>query len=127
MKKGCFIKVVVILTILVASALYIIENKFDEFIGKPGKKYLTDLIKIGINEDIDKIRESDEKDSLDKMIKNYIDEIKNSNTITFSSDDGEEFINMIKDAAEDSILTTNELKDISKILEQMKNERLQKN
>lgn len=127
MKKGCFIKVVVILTILLAAGLYIIENKFDEFFLEPGKKYLADLIEIGINEDLEKLTESSEKDSLNKMIKEYINELKEYKSFSFSSDDDKGFFSELKIAAEDSILTAKELTVISQIIEQLKNERLQKN
>jgi hypothetical protein len=127
MKKGCFIKSIVIFTILLAAGLYIIENKFDEFFLEPGKKYLADLIEIGINEDLNKIAESSEKDSLNSLIKGYLSDFKNSKSASFSSKDGEGFVNKIKNAAEDSILTAEELNVISKILEQLRNERLQKN
>ena len=44
MKKGCFLQTVIIGTVLIASAVYIIENKFDEWFLKPGKELLLNEI-----------------------------------------------------------------------------------
>jgi hypothetical protein len=38
MKKGCFIKGVVIVTILIAAVVYIIQYKLDDWFFKPAKK-----------------------------------------------------------------------------------------
>ena len=41
MRKGCFIKSVVFVTILIAVIIYLIEYKFDDWIVRPGKKLNT--------------------------------------------------------------------------------------
>ncbi len=127
MKKGCFIRSIVIITILVAAALYIIENKFDEFFLEPGKKYLADLVEVGLKEDMEKIADSPEKDSLSMMLKSYLKEFKESKKIKISSDDVDSFSDLLNDASKDSVITKNELEEISKLLEKIKNEGLQKN
>ena len=127
MKRGCFIRSIVILTILIAAALYIIENKFDEFFLEPGKKYLAELVELGMKEDIDKIVDSPEKDSLTVLLKSYISDLQEAKHFNFSSDDEDSFAGLIKNVSEDSVITENELKEISKLMEKIKNEGLQKN
>ena len=127
MKKGCFIRSIVIITILIAAALYIIENKFDEFFLEPGKKYLADLVEVGLKEDMEKIADSPEKDSLSIILKSYLKEFKESKKFKISSDDLDSFSELLNDTSKDSILTKNELEEISNLLEKIKNEGLQKN
>ena len=127
MKKGCFIRSIVIITILIAAALYIIENKFDEFFLEPGKKYLADLVEVGLKEDMEKIVDSPEKDSLSIILKSYLKEFKESKKFKISSDDLDSFSELLNDTSKDSILTKNELEEISNLLEKIKNEGLQKN
>ncbi len=127
MKRGCFIKTIIIVTILIASGLYIIENKFDEFFLEPGKKFIAELAEKGINDNLNKIVDSPEKDSLSIMMKSYISEFKEMKSFKFSSEEGEKFIDLLESSSEDSILTSNELREISKIMEKIKNEGLQKN
>ena len=126
MKKGCFLRSIVILTIIIAAALYIIENKFDELFLEPGKKYLAEFVETGLKKDMEKIVDSPEKDSLSAMLKSYIDEIKESKKITFSSDEGDSFKELFDDVSKDSMITKNELEKISNLLEKIKNEGLQK-
>ena len=127
MKKGCFIRSIVIITILIAAALYIIENKFDEFFLEPGKKYLADLVEVGLKEDMEKIVDSPEKDSLSIILKSYLKEFKESKKFKISSDDLDSFSELLNGTSKDSILTKNELEEISNLLEKIKNEGLQKN
>ena len=127
MKKGCFIRSIVIITILIAAALYIIENKFDEFFLEPGKKYLADLVEVGLKEDMEKIVDSPEKDSLSIILKSYLKEFKESKKFKISSDDLDSFSELLNDTSKDSVITKNELEEISNLLEKIKNEGLQKN
>jgi hypothetical protein len=127
MKKGCFIRSIVIITILIAAALYIIENKFDEFFLEPGKKYLADLVEVGLKEDMEKIADSPEKDTLSIMLKSYLKEFKESKKFKISSDDLDSFSELLNDTSKDSVITKNELEEISNLLEKIKNEGLQKN
>ncbi len=127
MKKGCFIRSIVIITILIAAALYIIENKFDEFFLEPGKKYLADLVEVGLKEDMEKIIDSPEKDSLSIMLKSYLKEFKESKKFKISSDDLDSFSELLNDTSKDSVITKDELEEISNLLEKIKNEGLQKN
>jgi len=127
MKRGCFIRTVVIITILIAAILYILENKFDEYFLEPGKKYFSEKMKSGILEEINVIKQSPEKDSLKTMLNNFLEEIKESKSIEFAFGDDENLFSEFGKISADSIITKNELEDISKILKKIKNERLPKN
>ena len=81
MKKGCFIKSIIILTILVAAVLYVVQNKFDDFILKPGKKFLLPVIKNDFNKKIEQINPSPERDSLIVLLNNYFVSLKKNKNI----------------------------------------------
>lgn len=114
MRKGCFIKSVVIVTILIAVIIYLIEHKFDDWVVKPGKKIiLSEVAKNWDNED-EFIAESTEKDSLRSLMKYYLKNIK-----TFEEVVNLDEINFLKElglATEDSLVTENELSKLSSLL-----------
>jgi hypothetical protein len=64
MKTGCFIKLVVLLTVLVAFALYVVRNKLDEWALDPAKGYLADEATGALERELTFIEDSPEKDSL---------------------------------------------------------------
>ena len=120
MKPGCFLKSVIILTILVAAIMYIIQHKSELFI-KPGKKIVTGVIMDDWDKQLDYVKNTPEKSKLKEALKIYIDSLKIKD---ISEDKGlENIIGMIKTATADSLISDAELKEISKNLKPDKNER----
>jgi hypothetical protein len=110
MKKGCFVKIIVLLTILTAVVLYLINNKFDNLVFNPGKKILINQI----NRDLEFVKDSPQKDSLKLLINNYIMEIKNINSV--SGKQINLFADSLKVALKDSIIDEREYKKLSVML-----------
>ncbi len=114
MKKGCFVKTIVILTIVVAAVLYIVENKLDDFVIKPGKKFLAPLIEKELNKKTNSLKYSPEKDSTVALIQNYFKNVK----IKDIPSEGK--IDSIKDSIEkmfkDSLISKEEFKSLKKLL-----------
>ena len=76
MKKGCFIQSVIIITIFIGAAAYIVQDKLDDWLVKPGKNLiLKEVAKKWVNED-NYIEDSTEKDSLRSLMKYYLENIK---------------------------------------------------
>lgn len=122
MKKGCFIKTVVILTIITACILYIVNHKLNQVILNPGKG----LIISEINRDLEHVRPSPEKDSLKIMIKNYINGLNSVDKLSEKS--FSDFFDSIKIAVQDSLIDKSEFKSLSRILKRrIKNERPKEN
>jgi hypothetical protein len=113
-KKGCFIKLIIILTILVAGALYVVQNKFDDFILKPGKKFLMPVIKSDINKNLQQINPSPERDSLIVLLNNYFVSLKENKNI--NSEHIKEIVEAIQSAFKDKKIDKNELSEISKLI-----------
>jgi len=121
LKKGCFLKFIIIFTIVLAAALYIIQNKFDELFLNPGKKLATSIIENGWNNDLDYVSETPEKDSLKSLLNFYISKIKSAN------DEGLEqtgnIIDMLAVSFKDSLIDKEELSQFTKIIKRtFKNE-----
>ncbi len=120
MKPGCFLKSIILLTIIVAAILYIIQHKSELFF-EPGKK----IIAGAFTEDWDKqfnfVKDTPEKSELRKTLKAYIDSLK----INDIPDDNavDRIAGMVKTAASDSIFSADEIKEISQKLKMIKNER----
>ncbi len=114
MKKGCFVKTIIILTIFTAVILYIVNRRFNEVILNPSKS----LIINQINRDLNYVKDSPEKDSLQILIKDYITGIKKINNISDKSIG--EFIDSLKEALKDSTIDSAEYKKLYKILQPKK-------
>ena len=125
MKKGCFLKLVFIITILVASVLYIVQNKFDEIFLNPGKKLITELIEENWETELSYITDTEEKDSLKSLLHFYVEGIKTVNEI--SEDKHEELFELLENTFTDSLISKEELLKISKIVMSLRNETTENN
>ncbi|MEE9448469.1 MAG: hypothetical protein V3V72_00335 [Ignavibacteriaceae bacterium] len=120
MKKGCFIKLVFIITILVAVVLYIIQTKFDDFFLNPGKKLITELIQDNWETELGYITGTEEKDSLKSLLHFYVDGIKTVSEI--SEDKYEELLELLEITFKDSLITKKELSELTTIVKSLRNE-----
>lgn len=110
MKKSCFIKLIFLLTIFTAAMLYIVNHKFNEVIFNPSKR----LIINQVNRDLNYVKDSPEKDSLQILIKNYITGVKKIDNLSDSSLG--EFIASLKSALKDSTIDSHEYKILYNVL-----------
>ena len=125
MKKGCFLQTVIIGTVLIASAVYIIENKFDDWFLKPGKELLLNELVKNWDNDLKYIYESEQKDSLKKLLTYYVDNIKSIDELT--TIDEKSFINAFDSVIEDSIISTEEISKLTSLVEKEINEKSKSN
>jgi len=125
MKKGCFLKLVFIITILVASVLYIIQNKFDEIFLNPGKKLITELIEDNWETELSYITDTEEKDSLKSLLHFYVEGIKTVSEISEHKHD--ELFELIEKTFTDSLITKEELLKLTKIVKSLRNETTENN
>jgi hypothetical protein len=116
MKKGCFIKIVIVLTIVIAAIAYIIQNKFDDFIFQPGKKIIAPLFLKSFTSELKYVRDSPQKDSLKALVKSYIENAQNVKDL--SEDSLKVFFRSIDYSIIDSVITNAELDNIRKLINQ---------
>jgi hypothetical protein len=124
-KKGCFIKSIIALTIFIAAILYIIQNHLDDFIINPTKEFFSELFVSGVDEDLNFIVESPEKDSLRTLLKLYLQD-KFTNTKKISDDDIDWLIDSVKGVVRDSIISGEDITLIKKLIQQKGYERPKK-
>ncbi len=110
MKKGCFVQIIIVLTIVIAAVLYIVNNKFNEFIFNPSKGLLISQV----TKDLNYVKDSPEKDSLRILISDYIKNLKSIKNISDGSVG--KFVDSLKAALRDSVIDKREYKNLSKIL-----------
>jgi len=115
MKKGCFIKIIIVLTIIIAAILYILQNHLDDVVINPGKKLISDLIVGGIDDELNCIRETPEKDSLRFLLKEYLKD-KISKTKEINTGDLNWIIDSIKVIVTDTLITQNNLNRIKELI-----------
>ena len=114
MKKGCFIKVIVVFTILIAAVTYIIQNRFDDFIFEPGKKLIAPMFIKSLDDEMKDVKASPEKEALKALVKGYIENAKNIKDL--SEDSLKTFFRSINYATNDSVITKDELNNIRKLI-----------
>lgn len=117
MKKSCFIQAVVVVTIFIAVAVYIIQYKLDDWFIKPTKDFLTSEVIKNWDDEAKHINDSVHKDSLKELIIYYIDNIKSMKEVV--NLDEEKFLTEIKIVIQDSVITE---EDISKLTLLLKKE-----
>lgn len=111
MKKGCFITTIVVSTILLGTALYLVQNHFDSIFGGTGRKIIASFVKNNLNKQLEKVIESPEKKELIETINNLAD---NSESLKkFKEKDVNQIIDMIESAITDSVIERSELDEIS--------------
>jgi hypothetical protein len=111
MKKGCFLQLIIVITIITAAVVYIIKNHFDDIVLNPGKKMIAGLILNEFDEKFDFVKPSAEKDSL-KVILNELILQKIETDKEISSDNFKEFFRSINHVFADSVIDSNELNEI---------------
>ncbi len=126
MKKGCFLKIIIVLTIFIAVILYIVENHFDDFILKPGENIVKDLVFKEVNKKMEFVENTPEKDSLKALINNLV-YVKLHKEHKLNSEDFKYLIDSIKTALNDSVVSINELDDLKSLFKRELNERPKKN
>lgn len=126
MKPGCFIKTIVVLTIITAVIVWIIQNKLDEFIIHPGKKAIAELFVKGIDKEITFLKENSEKDSLKILFKDLMD-----NKILTMKNFSNKMFDPLKDSLDvfssDSIIDKTELEKLKKLFQDINYEGSKKN
>ena len=125
MKKGCFIQAVVIVTVLVAAAIYIIQYKLDDWFIKPTKKFfVSEAIKNWDNE-VKHINESVQKDSLRSLMIYYIENVKSMEEVVNLEE--EKFIKEFNLVIKDSLITDEEISKLTLLLKKEQNEKSKSN
>ena len=126
MKKGCFVKSIIVLTILVAAVLYIVQNHLDAIL-KPGKKILKNIILSDIENNLVYVKPGEEKDLLKVMLEDYLTK-KIESADKISDKDFDWLTDYLKTAVKDSVIDKKELNKIKELIkEEELNERSKKN
>ena len=114
MKKGCFLKFIIIFTIVLASILYLVQNKFNELFLEPGKELVLAVIEENWNTELGYVIDSPEKDSLKTLLSFYISGIQSTEYL--SDERAEAVINYLEQTFKDSLIDYEELSHINKLI-----------
>lgn len=126
MKKGCFLKSIIIFTVIAAVIIYFTRNQFDSLILNP----LKGLISVGVEEELQNkfsyIQSSAEKDSLINFVKDYISSVDNFDVL--KDNNFNNFFESVKFVYSDSVITKADLDSFIYLFkESFKNEKSTKN
>ena len=125
-KKGCFLKIIIALTIIIAVILYIVQNHLDDVVINPAKKVISSFMVSGAFKHLTYIKETPEKDSLKILLKDYVkDKISKSKSI--NTDDLDWLLDSIKVVATDSLITKDDLNKIKELINLKNYEKSKKN
>ena len=121
MRKGCFLKIIITLTILIAVVLFIVENHFDDFIRKPGEKIIKDLVFKDVNREMEFVKNTPEKDSLKSLIDNFIyNKLHKEHRI--NTEEIADLIDSVKMVLKDSVINSAEIGKLKLIFKKEINE-----
>jgi hypothetical protein len=121
LKKGCFLKFIIIFTIVLAAILYLVQNKFGDLFLNKGKQFVLSLIEDNWDTELRYIADSPEKDSLKNLLSFYISGVESAKDLT--DERTEDVINYLEQTFKDSLIDSEELSHINKLIENaLKNE-----
>jgi len=115
MKKGCFVKSIITLTVITAVIIYLVKNHWNDWVVTPGKKFVVNTAMNSVKDDLESLDNSPFKDSLEVDLKNYLTK-KFEKTQTITDNDLAFIVDSIQSAASDSIITKEEYLNIKQIL-----------
>ena len=114
-----------VITILVAAAVYIIQYKLDDWFIKPTKDFLVSEVIKNWDDEAKHINDSVHKDSLKTLMIYYIDNIKSMKEVV--NLDEEKFLTEIKIVIQDSIITEEDISKLTLLLKKEQNEKSKSN
>ena len=121
MKKSCFLKFIIIFTIVLAAIIYLVQNKFDELFLEQGKEFVISVIEENWNTELGYVIDSPEKDSLKTLMSFYISRIQSTGNL--SDERTEAVIDYLEQTFKDSLIEIEELSHINKLIKHaLKNE-----
>jgi len=119
-KKGCFVKIIIVLTVIVAAALFLIQNYGDELIFKPGEKFIKSLVFKDVTRQLEYVRETPEKDSLKALLDNFIHaRVRNKEEIKINSEEIESLVDSVEIFLKDSLITDNEIEKVKRLFDNL--------
>lgn len=115
MKKGCFVKSIIILTIITAGAIYLIKTNWKNWVINPGKKIAVNIAMDSVEDDLKFVQQSPARDSLMAELRLYLNKkLEKSNEI--GNKDFSFVADSLHAAEQDSIITESEYLKIKKML-----------
>jgi uncharacterized membrane protein (DUF106 family) len=125
MKKGCFIQIIIVVTILTAVIVYLVKNHFNELVIGPGKEFLSGMMMDEFDEKYSFVYETPEKDSL-RLLLNDILFLSIDKSKKISNNSFNELFESIDHVFRDSLIDQSELNEI-KEMARLLNERSAQN
>ena len=125
MKKGCFIKTVIIGTVLIAAVVYIIENKLEDWVISPGKKFVLNKIVQNWDKELKYVYASPQKDSLKNLLNYYVENIESLDDV--ADEDEKSLSEELNLVLKDSIITKDELTELTLFVKKEINEKPKSN
>lgn len=123
MKKGCFLSVIILLTIIIGSIIYIIR-KYGDRIEDYGKEKIMEITIKKMNEKFDKLKSTKYRDSLKIFLSNKAENLKK---LKFEDafNNFQVIIDQTKIYIDDGIIDSTEFSSLKKLA--IENERSKKN
>ncbi len=119
MKKSCFIKFIIIFTILLATVIYLFENKFSDIIIPGTENLVKPILLEELNDKLQALTPSTNKEELKKLLNENADKIINLDAL--ENKQMENILSAIEIVVEDNIIDDTELNYLKNLFEKVKN------
>ncbi len=120
MKPGCFLKTLVVGTILLAAAIYIITNKGKEWFVDPIKENILSSAFDSLPNELKGLKDTKEKMMLVERIDSLVTLFKSDTSgVSINFTKVEKFFETLKAYSNDSLLTSSEYEFLKKMTDEM--------
>ncbi len=120
MKPGCFLKTLIVGTILLATAIYIITNKGKEWFVDPIKENILASAFDSLPNELKGLKDTKEKLMLVERIDSLVTLFKSDTSgVSINFTKVEKFFETLKDYSKDSLLTSKEYAFLKKMTDEM--------
>lgn len=120
MKPGCFLKTLIVGTIILAAAIYIITNKGKEWFVDPIKENILSSAFDSLPNELKGLKDTKEKMMLVERIDSLVTLFKSDTSgVSINFTKVEKFFETLKDYSNDSLLTSSEYEFLKKMTDEM--------
>ncbi len=120
MKPGCFLKTLIVGTIILAAAIYIITNKGKEWFVDPIKENILSNAFDSLPNELKGLKDTKEKMMLVERIDSLVTLFKSDTSgVSINFTKVEKFFETLKDYSNDSLLTSSEYEFLKKMTDEM--------
>lgn len=114
---GCFVKILIVSTIVIAAVVYVFTNKFDEYIKTPVQNFVIEFALGDVKDELKSVADSKAKEELISTIDNFSNDVRGLESINY--DKLQVVAVNLSKIMEDKVISQSEVVEIKSIIEEV--------